>query len=75
MSGFQLTVKKTEPKMGKDPVEVEPAGPDQKLDPPSQLNFGRLYTAEHNVKALPVGRVMDGSMARFNAYVEHQVNR
>jgi hypothetical protein len=68
-------MKKMEPKMAKDPVEIEPARPDQELDPMSQLNFGRVYTVEHNVKALPVGRITDGSMARFNAYIEHQVNR
>lgn len=75
MSSFQPTVKKMEPKMAKDPVEVERARPCQKLDPMSQLNFGRVDTDEHNMKTLPVGRTTDGSMARFNAYVEHQVNR
>jgi hypothetical protein len=75
MSSFQPTMEKTEPKMANNPVEVEPARPCQKLDPTSQLNFGRVDTVEHNVKALPVGRITDGSMARFNAYVEHQVNR
>lgn len=65
-------MKKNEPKMSKEPLEVEPARPDQKLDPMSRLNFGKVYTVEHNVKVLPVGKITDRSMARFNSYVKHE---
>lgn len=75
MGNSQPTMKKSEPKMTKDPVEVEPAGPDQKLDPMSRLNFGKVYTVEHNVKVLPVGRITDGSMAQFITYVKHEYER
>lgn len=59
--------------MSKEALEVEPAKPDQKLDPMSRLNFGKVYTVEHNVKVLPVGRITDGSMARFNSYVRYEL--
>ena len=61
--------------MAKEPLEVEPAKSDQKLDPMSRLNFGKVYTVEHNVKVLPVGRITDASINRFNAYAKAEFNR
>lgn len=75
MCGAPPVMKKSEPRMTKEPLEVEPAKPDQKLDPMSRLNFGKVYTVEHNVKVLPVGRIMESSIARFNAYVKNEFNR
>lgn len=66
---------KHEPKMSKEPLEVEPTRPDQKLDPMSRLNFGKVYTVEHNVKVLPVGRITDSSIARFTSYVKYKLTR
>lgn len=70
MRGCLPVTKAGEPKMTKEPLEVEPAKPDQKLDPMSRLNFGKVYTVEHNVKILPVGRIVEASMAKFIAYTK-----
>ncbi|KAJ5156653.1 hypothetical protein N7492_009456 [Penicillium capsulatum] len=70
MSGGRPMTKNGEPKMAKEALEVEPARPDQKLDPMSRLNFGKVYTVEHNVKILPVGRLTEASMAKFTAYIK-----
>lgn len=75
MRGSEPATKKHEPKMSKEPLEVEPAQPDQKLDPMSRLNFGKVYTVEHNVKVLPVGRITDRSIARFDSYVKYELTR
>lgn len=39
------------------PVKVTPSNPRDKLDPASRLNYGRLYTVDHNVKVWVVGRI------------------
>lgn len=75
MRGSQPGMKKQEPKMTKEALEVEPAKPDQKLDPMSRLNFGKVYTVEHNVKVMPVGKITDRFMTRFNSYVKYELTR
>ncbi|KAJ5595259.1 uncharacterized protein N7459_001467, partial [Penicillium hispanicum] len=74
MRGAHPVTRPSEPKMTKEPLEVEPAKGDQKLDPMSRLNFGKVYTVEHNVKVLPVGRITDGSLIKFNAYIKAEFN-
>ncbi|KAJ5826382.1 hypothetical protein N7474_003520 [Penicillium riverlandense] len=64
-----------EPKMVKEPIEVQPSSPDQKLDPMSRLNFGKVYTVEHNVKVLPVGKICESSLEKFLAYARTEFNR
>lgn len=64
-----------EPKMVKEPLEVQPSSPDQKLDPMSRLNFGKVYTVEHNVKVLPVGKISESSLSKFLAYARTEFNR
>lgn len=54
-----------EPPMTKRPLEFVPSTPDQILDPMSRLNFGKIYTVEHNVKVLKVGHISSRSMAAF----------
>jgi hypothetical protein len=51
-----------------DPICIIPSSPDQKLHPASRINFGKLYSVEHNVKAMNIGTVDPGSMPRFLAY-------
>lgn len=51
--------------MAKEPLEVDPARPDQKLDCMSRVNFGKVHTIEHNVKVLPVGKITEASQTRF----------
>lgn len=60
--------------MTKEPLEVAPASPDQKLDFMSRLNFGKVYTVEHNVKVLPVGKITERSMPRFQSYAKNEFN-
>ncbi|KAJ5679270.1 hypothetical protein N7462_007514 [Penicillium macrosclerotiorum] len=73
MRGARPVTKSNEPKMTKEPLEVEPARPDQKLDPMSRVNFGKIYTVEHNVKVLPVGKVTEASLEKFNAYMRAEL--
>ncbi|RDW76761.1 uncharacterized protein DSM5745_06753 [Aspergillus mulundensis] len=62
-----------EPNMSKEPLEVAPENPDERLDPMSRLNFGKIYTVEHNVKVLPIGRITSGSMTRFRHYARDEL--
>ena len=41
----------------KKPIKIELSNPNYKLDPASRLNYAKLYTVEHNVKVLFIGRV------------------
>ncbi|KAL2008505.1 hypothetical protein VTN00DRAFT_6699 [Thermoascus crustaceus] len=75
MKGTKPARQAAEPPMTKEPIAVEPASPDQKLDPMSRINFAKIHTIEHNVKVLPVGRVSDESIPKFEAYVRNEFNR
>ncbi len=44
--------------------------PDNLLDPLSRVNFGKMYTVEHNVKVKNIGLVASGSMAKLKRYYE-----
>jgi hypothetical protein len=48
--------------MTKKPLQVDPAGPDQKLDAMSRVSFARVYTVEDNVKVMEVGRISPSSI-------------
>jgi hypothetical protein len=52
----------------KKPIAVERASGDQKLDPMSRLNFRKVYTIEHNVKAMAVGQVTKDSLPLLMGY-------
>jgi hypothetical protein len=43
--------------MTKHPIRIEVTKDSHKLDPLSRLNYAKLYTVEHNVKVLFIGRV------------------
>jgi hypothetical protein len=43
--------------MTKHPIRIEVTKDIHKLDPLSRLNYAKLYTVEHNVKVLFIGRV------------------
>lgn len=51
-------------------IMVIPADDDQKLDPMSRLNFGKVHTVEHNVRVMHVGRVDPKSLPYFEGYWE-----
>jgi len=49
-------------------ITVEKASDDQKLDIMSRLNFKKIYTIEHNVKVMNVGRVTRDSLPVLLGY-------
>ena len=62
--------------MVKEPLEVEPHDKtNSRLDPMSRINFGKVYTVEHNVKVSPVGRITKDSLERFMEYTKHELNK
>ncbi|PMD40892.1 hypothetical protein L207DRAFT_633837 [Hyaloscypha variabilis F] len=48
-----------EGRMHHRPIRVEIKDPSDKLDPMSRLNYAKIYTVEHNVKVLFIGRVAE----------------
>jgi hypothetical protein len=54
--------------MNKEPIAVDPASPDQKLNKWSRLDFRRVYTVEHNVKVKNIGHVAKRSMPYLLSY-------
>ncbi|GAQ12256.1 hypothetical protein ALT_9577 [Aspergillus lentulus] len=68
MQGSVPTCKADEPRMTKEPLEVEPARPNERLDEMSRLNFGKVYRVEHNAKVRHVGMISWTSMVKFRGY-------
>lgn len=58
----------------KKPIAVEKASDDQKLDIMSRLNFKKIYTIEHNVKVMNVGKVTRDSLPVFLKYWKQSLN-
>lgn len=54
-----------EDSLGKDPIEVVPKTPRDKLGSDSRVNYAKIYTVEHNVKVFFVGRIAPQSERRF----------
>ena len=54
--------------MTKQPICIDPASPDQKLDLTTRINFARVYTVEHNVKVMDIGIVAESSMHHLIGY-------
>ncbi|GFF61464.1 hypothetical protein IFM62136_05023 [Aspergillus lentulus] len=71
MQGSVPTCKADEPRMTKEPLEVEPARPNERLDEMSRLNFGKVYRVEHNAKVRHVGMISWTSMVKFRGYVSN----
>ena len=55
-------------KIVKDPFPIIVEDPNEKIDPMSRLNFGRVYTVEHNVKVQKVGRIPDSHHKLLRRY-------
>jgi hypothetical protein len=53
------------------PIIIE--NPQERLNPISRLNFGRVYTVEHNVKVLKVGRIPDESLPMLDRYFVERI--
>lgn len=73
MSDCQPSRLAKETGMTKDPISVDPSGPDQKLDQMSRINFGKMYTVEHNVKVMSVGNISEASKHLLVRYFEQEV--
>ncbi|KAL2820891.1 hypothetical protein BDW59DRAFT_112550 [Aspergillus cavernicola] len=73
MTGTQPTFQHNEPTMTKTPLEVYPERYDEGLDRMSRLNYGKIYTVEHNVKVLPIGAVIPESMPKFLDYARFEL--
>ncbi|RDW78921.1 uncharacterized protein DSM5745_05773 [Aspergillus mulundensis] len=63
-----------EPTMHKAPLEIEAEYPEEHLNSMSRLNFGKIYTVEHNVKILPIGRIVEADMSRFFDYARSELS-
>jgi len=57
--------------MVKNPIAVIPARPDLKLHLKSRINFDKIYSIEHNVKVMNVGKVADESLHNFALYFQN----
>ncbi|KAL4882098.1 hypothetical protein BJY04DRAFT_188020 [Aspergillus karnatakaensis] len=73
MSNTDPMVAANEPPMPKEPIGVDPDRPDEGLHHMSRINFGEMYTVEHNVKILPIGRISKDSMPRFIEYASEEL--
>lgn len=60
--------------MTKEPLEIWPDRHDEALDSMSRLNYGKIYTVEHNVKVLPIGQVSPDSMPKFVDYAKYEMD-
>jgi hypothetical protein len=67
MTGKSPYTPSTEPRMSKNPIEVDPAN-NQELERMSRVNFTKVHTVEHEVKVLHIGRVSQRSMPDFEKY-------
>ncbi|KAL3463917.1 hypothetical protein BJX64DRAFT_107627 [Aspergillus heterothallicus] len=73
MSGTEPRLSPNEPLMPKEPLEVDPTRLDETLHLKSRLNFGKIYTVEHNVKVLPIGEIAKPSMPKFISYARTEL--
>ncbi|KAJ0425002.1 hypothetical protein BJY00DRAFT_275711 [Aspergillus carlsbadensis] len=73
MSGTPPRLGSNEPITIKEPLEVECERFDESLHSKSRLNFGKIYTVEHNVKVLPIGEISEASMPKFLEYAREEL--
>jgi hypothetical protein len=55
-------------KMSKKPLPIIIEDPKERIDPTSRLNFGQVYTIQHNLKVLKIGRIPDEYLTILNGY-------
>ncbi|TVY18997.1 hypothetical protein LARI1_G004116 [Lachnellula arida] len=58
----------------KDPFPIIIEDPQERLSPMSRLNFGRVYTVEHNIKVMKVGRITQEFLPRLKSYFVETIN-
>jgi hypothetical protein len=54
--------------MDKEPFPIIVENSQEKIDPMTRLNFGRVHTVEHNVKVSKVGRILDEYLPLLEQY-------
>lgn len=64
----------TERDMNKSAIRVVPARADEKLDPKSRVNMGKIYTVEWNTKVKEIGQVEKDSLVKLLAYWKQIIN-
>jgi hypothetical protein len=57
------------------PIRVRPASKQGKLDPLSRINFGKIYTVEHNVKAYNFGDVHEDFIKTLKVQWKYVLDR
>ena len=85
MQGEEPPVQGDVRRMTKKSLEVEPIRHENRhtgrfehkpsLDSMSRVNFGKVYTVEHNVKVLPVGQVTRKSMELLLEYFNESLSK
>ncbi|KAL2835347.1 hypothetical protein BJY01DRAFT_238930 [Aspergillus pseudoustus] len=74
MSDTQPKFMLDEPRMVKEPLAAISERPGQTLHSQSRINLGNIYTVEHNVKVLRIGRISPESMGRFVQYARDELS-
>ena len=54
-----------ESKLSKESIQVISKNPRDKLEADSRVNYGKIYTVEHNVKVLFIGKLAKESERTF----------
>jgi hypothetical protein len=54
-------------RLSKEAIKVVPTTPRDKLDPMTRINYAKVYTIEHNIKVLGVGKVQDEDIKQLRA--------
>ena len=57
-----------EQSLQKEPILVIPTDPRESLDVASRINFGKVYTVEHNLKVKDVGQISPTSLPKVIGY-------
>lgn len=60
--------------MLKDPLRVNLSSQDDKLDPTSRLNLGRVHSIDHNVKVKKIGDVDKRSLPKLLTYHQNIID-
>ncbi|KAI4132796.1 MAG: hypothetical protein LQ338_000500 [Usnochroma carphineum] len=64
----------TEKDMRKTAIQVIPSRQDEKLDPKSRVNLGKMYTVEWNTKVKGIGQVEKNSLVKLLGYWRQILN-
>lgn len=54
--------------MTKEPIQIEPTDPNDKMDPASRLRFGKTFPVEWNVKVKDIGKVNSHHLSKLVRY-------